>query len=74
MGDYAGNAGIDTTGYNGWGMLGNGLEITGRGFNEVGRRALLTLLDQLESGKRDGTRETIAPELIVRASAAAPQP
>jgi DNA-binding LacI/PurR family transcriptional regulator len=45
-------------------------------FNEVGRRALLTLLDQLESGARGGTRETIPPELIVRAStsAAAPRP
>jgi DNA-binding LacI/PurR family transcriptional regulator len=42
-------------------------------FNEVGRRAVLTLLGQLESGARDGTRETIAPELIIRASAAAPR-
>jgi DNA-binding LacI/PurR family transcriptional regulator len=41
-------------------------------FNEVGRRAVLTLLDQLESGDRDGTRETIPPELVIRASAAAP--
>src|SRR3954471_10653895 len=40
-------------------------------FNEVGRRALLTLLDQLESGERAGTRETIPPELIVRASTSA---
>lgn len=39
-------------------------------FNEVGRRALLTLLDQLESGERAGTRVTIPPELIVRASTA----
>jgi DNA-binding LacI/PurR family transcriptional regulator len=41
-------------------------------FNEVGRRALLTLLAQLDSGERSGTRETIAPELIVRASVARP--
>jgi DNA-binding LacI/PurR family transcriptional regulator len=44
-------------------------------FNEVGRRALLTLLDQLEPGGHSGTRETIAPELIVRASTTSvPQP
>jgi DNA-binding LacI/PurR family transcriptional regulator len=40
-------------------------------FNEVGRRALLTLLDQLESRGRAGTRETIAPELVIRASTSA---
>ena len=37
-------------------------------FNEVGRRALLTLLTQIEGGVRSGTRETITPELVVRAS------
>jgi DNA-binding LacI/PurR family transcriptional regulator len=42
-------------------------------FNEVGRRALLTLLAQLEHGIRSGTRETIPPELVVRASAAPPR-
>jgi DNA-binding LacI/PurR family transcriptional regulator len=40
-------------------------------FNEIGRRALLTLLDQLESGERAGTRDTIAPELVIRASTSA---
>ena len=40
-------------------------------FNEVGRRALLTLLAQLDDGARSGTRETIAPELVVRASTSA---
>jgi DNA-binding LacI/PurR family transcriptional regulator len=37
-------------------------------FNEVGRRALLTLLAQLDAGERAGTRESIAPELVIRAS------
>jgi DNA-binding LacI/PurR family transcriptional regulator len=40
-------------------------------FNEIGRRALLTLLDQLESGERAGTRDTIPPELVIRASTSA---
>ena len=40
-------------------------------FNEVGRRALLTLLAQLDDGARSGTRETIAPELVIRASTSA---
>ncbi len=40
-------------------------------FNEVGRRALLTLLAQLDADARSGTRETIAPELVVRASTSA---
>jgi DNA-binding LacI/PurR family transcriptional regulator len=37
-------------------------------FNEMGRRSLLLLLEQLESGVRTPRRETVAPELIVRAS------
>ena len=40
-------------------------------FNEMGRRSLLLLLDQIESGVRVPTRETVPPELIVRASSAA---
>jgi DNA-binding LacI/PurR family transcriptional regulator len=40
-------------------------------FNEMGRRSLLLLLDQIESGVRVPTRETVPPELIVRASTAA---
>ena len=40
-------------------------------FNEMGRRSLLLLLDQIESGVRTPARETVAPELIVRASTTA---
>jgi DNA-binding LacI/PurR family transcriptional regulator len=40
-------------------------------FNEMGRRSLLLLLDQIESGVRVPTRETVPPELIVRASTTA---
>jgi DNA-binding LacI/PurR family transcriptional regulator len=40
-------------------------------FNEVGRRSLLQLLGQIESGVRTPTRETVAPELVVRASTTA---
>jgi DNA-binding LacI/PurR family transcriptional regulator len=40
-------------------------------FNEMGRRSLLMLLEQIESGVRTPTRETVAPELVVRASTAA---
>jgi DNA-binding LacI/PurR family transcriptional regulator len=39
-------------------------------FNEMGRRSLLLLLDQIESGIREPRRETVPPELIVRASTA----
>jgi DNA-binding LacI/PurR family transcriptional regulator len=39
-------------------------------FNEMGRRSLLLLLEQIESGGRSPARETVAPELIVRASTA----
>jgi DNA-binding LacI/PurR family transcriptional regulator len=39
-------------------------------FNEMGRRSLLLLLEQIESGVREARRETVAPELIVRASTA----
>jgi DNA-binding LacI/PurR family transcriptional regulator len=39
-------------------------------FNEMGRRSLLLLLEQIESGVRGAQRETVAPELIVRASTA----
>jgi DNA-binding LacI/PurR family transcriptional regulator len=37
-------------------------------FAAVGRRSLLRLLAEMESGTRSSTRETVAPELIVRAS------
>jgi DNA-binding LacI/PurR family transcriptional regulator len=40
-------------------------------FNEMGRRSLLLLLDQIESGVRSPVRETVAPELIARASTTA---
>jgi DNA-binding LacI/PurR family transcriptional regulator len=40
-------------------------------FNDMGRRSLLLLLDQIESGVRVPTRETVPPELIVRASTTA---
>jgi len=40
-------------------------------FNEMGRRSLLLLLEQIESGVREARRETVPPELIVRASTAA---
>jgi DNA-binding LacI/PurR family transcriptional regulator len=40
-------------------------------FNEMGRRSLLLLLEQLETGVRTPTRETVEPELVVRASTAA---
>jgi DNA-binding LacI/PurR family transcriptional regulator len=39
-------------------------------FNELGRRSLLLLLEQIESGTRAPVRETVPPELIVRASTA----
>ena len=41
-------------------------------FDEVGRQALLALLAQLDGEARTGSRTTIAPELIVRASTARP--
>ena len=37
-------------------------------FNEIGRRGLLLLLRQIEDGERRRSRETVPPELIVRAS------
>ena len=37
-------------------------------FNEMGRRSLLLLLEQIESGVRTPSRQTVAPELVVRAS------
>jgi DNA-binding LacI/PurR family transcriptional regulator len=40
-------------------------------FNEMGRRSLLLLLEQIESGVRTARRETVAPELVVRASTGA---
>ncbi len=42
-------------------------------FDEVGRQALLALLAQLDGEARTGSRTTIAPELIVRASTAQPR-
>ena len=41
-------------------------------FDEVGEQALLALLAQLDGEARTGSRTTIAPELIVRASTARP--
>ena len=40
-------------------------------FNEMGRRSLLLLLEQIDRGVRVPRRETVPPELIVRASSAA---
>jgi DNA-binding LacI/PurR family transcriptional regulator len=40
-------------------------------FNEMGRRSLLLLLEQIESGVRVPRRENVPPELIVRSSTAA---
>ena len=37
-------------------------------FAAVGRRSVVRLLAEMESGRRSSTRETVAPELIVRAS------
>ena len=37
-------------------------------FTAVGRQSLLRLLAEMESGSRSSIRETVAPELIVRAS------
>jgi DNA-binding LacI/PurR family transcriptional regulator len=39
-------------------------------FTEIGRRSLLLLLQQIEGGVRAPARETVAPELVVRASTA----
>jgi DNA-binding LacI/PurR family transcriptional regulator len=39
-------------------------------FGEIGRRSLHLLLEQIERGTREPVRETVAPELIVRASTA----
>jgi DNA-binding LacI/PurR family transcriptional regulator len=39
-------------------------------FNEMGRRSLLLLLEQIETGIRAPRREIVPPELIVRASTA----
>jgi DNA-binding LacI/PurR family transcriptional regulator len=37
-------------------------------FNEMGRRSLLRLLEEIERGERAVTHETVEPELIVRSS------
>jgi DNA-binding LacI/PurR family transcriptional regulator len=42
-------------------------------FAEVGRRAFHLLLDEIESGARSSTRATVAPELVIRESTAAPR-
>jgi DNA-binding LacI/PurR family transcriptional regulator len=39
-------------------------------FGEIGRRSLHLLLEQIERGDRAAVRETVAPDLIVRASTA----
>jgi DNA-binding LacI/PurR family transcriptional regulator len=41
-------------------------------FNEMGRRSLHLLLDQIASGERSLTRETVPAELVERASTAPP--
>lgn len=41
-------------------------------FAEMGRRSLRLLLGEIESGTRSTRRETVAPELVVRSSTAAP--
>jgi DNA-binding LacI/PurR family transcriptional regulator len=42
-------------------------------FAEVGRRSVRLLLDQFEHARNPAAHETIAPQLVIRASAAAPQ-
>jgi len=42
-------------------------------FAEVGRRAFHLLLDEIESGARSSARATVAPELVIRESTAAPR-
>jgi DNA-binding LacI/PurR family transcriptional regulator len=41
-------------------------------FGEVGRRALSTLIDRMSGAIAAGLRVRVAPELVVRASAAPP--
>jgi len=41
-------------------------------FGEIGRRSLFLLLREIESGERPTSHETVAPELVVRTSTAAP--
>jgi DNA-binding LacI/PurR family transcriptional regulator len=41
-------------------------------FGEVGRQALNTLIDRMSGAMEAGLRVRIAPELIIRASAAGP--
>jgi DNA-binding LacI/PurR family transcriptional regulator len=41
-------------------------------FREIGRRSLLALLHEIESGERTSAHVTVAPELVVRMSTAAP--
>jgi DNA-binding LacI/PurR family transcriptional regulator len=41
-------------------------------FGEVGRRALGTLIDRMSGAIQTGLRVRIAPEVIIRASAAGP--
>ena len=40
----------------------------------MGRRSLLLLLSEIDNGTRSTTRETVAPELVVRASTAPQDP
>ena len=42
-------------------------------FTEVGRQSVHLLLDEIQSGARSSARATVAPELIVRESTAAPR-
>jgi DNA-binding LacI/PurR family transcriptional regulator len=42
-------------------------------FNEMGRRSLHVLLEQIDAGRRDEAREVVPVELVVRESAAPPR-
>ncbi len=42
-------------------------------FDEVGRRSLELLLDQIDAGERMQRREIVGPDLVIRASSAAPR-
>jgi DNA-binding LacI/PurR family transcriptional regulator len=43
-------------------------------FSEIGRRSLLALLREIESGELTSSHVIVEPELVVRTSTAARQP